>query len=156
MPSSASAMPPLGLANGGFGLAPASSSGFRSREYASSANSETLSTKADELAQRLLPLRQLIVNIPEIPEQFKSLTKKLEEDQVLPVAIQAAAIFLRGDSEPFTPEERAKLMGVAAGANAPFDMVYVLQVLSSPDKLPDGAGQYMSMFESAAFDALGA
>jgi hypothetical protein len=73
-----------------------------------------------------------------IPEDMNRMLKQMDEAEALLALKQFVAIYLRTEQEEisYPAEQRALLMGIAEGANRPFDQIYLLQLLGRRDVLP--------------------
>jgi len=72
----------------------------------------------------------------DIPPEIDALIGALSPEQVPLVGRQAAAAYLRSQVAGYTPDERTKLMGYSDALGIPFDGLMLMDLLGSPDKLP--------------------
>ena len=83
--------------------------------------------------------RVFFVESTDLSQEANIILADLPEDKTATAFQHFAALFIRERYAIFTEEERAILMGIAEGANLPFDAVLILQTLSAPAAMPDKA-----------------
>lgn len=83
--------------------------------------------------------RVFFVESNELSHEANTVLADLATDKMPTVFQHFAALFIRERYATFTEEERAILMGIAEGANLPFDAILILQTLSNPSSMSDKA-----------------
>lgn len=108
------------------------------------ADRETIQEHWQRLSAGMNPLTGFLRNasgmlgndVPPEARQMLEMLQKLDDAQVQAIMKQVAATLFRAEFADFSEEQRVILMGVADGAQIPFDAAVLMQALSQADQLP--------------------
>ncbi len=128
---------------------------FRSAVARGAAEKTAIRAQWERTSTGLTAFAKLARALAPIPEDYRVLLGSLGDEEAAIIARKAAATYIRMEFANFTEEERVRLMGVAEGADLPFDAVLLLQFLANKAKMPQEVAGLIEMLAAQGHDLAG-
>lgn len=119
------------------------------------AEKERIRTLWDKTAPGLTALANLARTLAPVPEEYKPLLAALSDEEAVILSKKVAATYVRMEFADFSEEERVRLMGIAEGAEMPFDGILLLQFLSDKSRMPEQVRAIVQLMEDQGNDLAG-